>query len=127
MGIVYKLDPTGVETVLHSFMSGPDGFSPRAGVIGDGTGNLYGTTEDGGPANSGVVYKVSAGVETVLHSFTGGVDGKYPYAGVIRDSAGNLYGTTEDGGLRSTGELSTGWTRRATETILHNFGTASTG
>ena len=94
-GVVYKLDTTGNYTVLYSFTGGADGGYPFAGVIRDSAGNLYGTTQYGGTAQQGVVYRLdTAGHETVLHSFTGGADGSRPNAGVIRDSAGNLYGTT---------------------------------
>jgi uncharacterized repeat protein (TIGR03803 family) len=83
------------EVVLHQFTPPAKGATPFAGVIGDSSGNLYGTTESGGQANKGVVYKLDhTGHETVLYSFTGLSDGCYPYGGVIRDSAGNLYGTT---------------------------------
>ena len=98
-GVVFKLDPTGHETVLHSFTGGADGSLPIAGVILDSAGNLYGTTSAGGTANAGVVFRLdSTGQETVLYSFTGGADGRQPYAGVIRDAAGDLYGTTYLGG-----------------------------
>jgi len=43
-GVVYKLDPSGEETVLYSFTGGADGANPYAGVILDAAGNLYGTT-----------------------------------------------------------------------------------
>src|SRR5260370_41536905 len=46
-GTVFKLDPTGIETVLYSFAgfaNGSDGENPKAGVIRDAGGNLYGTT-----------------------------------------------------------------------------------
>jgi uncharacterized repeat protein (TIGR03803 family) len=48
-GTVFKLDPSGKETLLYSFtgMNG-DGRDPVAGVIMDNAGNLYGTTEEGG-------------------------------------------------------------------------------
>jgi uncharacterized repeat protein (TIGR03803 family) len=98
-GVLFELDPAGQESVLYTFPSGSDGANPHAGVIGDGKGNLYGTTYSGGPANAGVVYQVDATGETVLYRFTGGADGKNPNAGVIRDSAGNLYGTTVYGGI----------------------------
>jgi uncharacterized repeat protein (TIGR03803 family) len=45
-GVVYKLDPSGNETVLHSF-SGSDGAFP-VGVVMDSKGNLYGATGQGG-------------------------------------------------------------------------------
>jgi uncharacterized repeat protein (TIGR03803 family) len=106
-GVVFKLDPTGTETVLYSFAEGPDGALPWAGLIRDSTGNLYGTTVTGGTSGYGVVFKVdTTDTETVLYSFTGGTDGANPYAGVIRDSAGNLYGTTLYGGLTGCGTAS---------------------
>ena len=102
LGVVYKVDAAGQETVLYTFPPPHDGASPTAGVVRDSAGNLYGTTGAGGAQNAGVVYKLDrAGQETVLYSFTGGADGGYPHAGVIRDSAGNLYGTTPFGGTGS--------------------------
>jgi uncharacterized repeat protein (TIGR03803 family) len=98
-GVVFELDAAGQETVLYSFTGGADGGYPLAGLISDAAGNFYGTTNGGGTAGLGVVYKLSAaGQETVLYSFPGGPDGALPSAGVIRDAAGNLYGTTADGG-----------------------------
>ena len=47
-GNVFKLDPTGKETVLFSFTGGTDGGHPEGGLIRDSAGNLYGTTQDGG-------------------------------------------------------------------------------
>jgi uncharacterized repeat protein (TIGR03803 family) len=103
-GVVYKVDTTGNETVLYTFTGGADGGEPRAGVVFDAVGNLYGTTSGGGAANAGVVFKLdTAGSETVLYSFTGGADGSHPYAGVILDAAGNLYGTTANGGIKNCG------------------------
>jgi len=106
-GTVFKVDATGVYSLLHSFTGVPDGNSPLAGVVLDATGNLYGTTSTGGVAGGecstygcGTVFKVdAANTETVLHSFTGGAaDGAFPNAGLILDASGNLYGTTTEGG-----------------------------
>src|SRR3984885_3474730 len=131
-GVVYKLDPSGTETVLYTFTGGADGGTPYAGVIRDSAGNLYGTTGRGGtatcplnylgPAGCGVVYKVdTTGQETVLYTFTGGADGGSPYgAGLTIDSEGNLYGTTEFGGTASVGvvfKLDT----TGQETVLYSF------
>jgi uncharacterized repeat protein (TIGR03803 family) len=59
-GIVFRLDTTGKETVLHSFAGGSDGANPTAGLIRDTTGNFYGTTLSGGDAaGDGVVFKLT--------------------------------------------------------------------
>jgi uncharacterized repeat protein (TIGR03803 family) len=104
-GVVYKLDPSGDETVIHKF-NVADGQNPKAGVIRDAAGNLYGTTSDGGSRGLGVVYKIGAtGKETVLLSFND-KDGASPGSGLlIRDTAGNLYGTTESGGAHLEGAV----------------------
>jgi uncharacterized repeat protein (TIGR03803 family) len=65
-GVVFKLDATGKETILHTFTGGADGAGPAAGVIVDKAGNLYGTTAFGGDRNCalgngagcGVVFKL---------------------------------------------------------------------
>ncbi len=120
-GVVYKLDPTGHETVLHNFLGGSDGANPQAGVVRDSAGNLYGTTFSGGPAFAGTVYKVHAnGLYNVLYSFKGGADGANPYAGVFGDSAGNLYGTTYFGGSGNVGVIYKLDAARQ-ETVLHTF------
>jgi uncharacterized repeat protein (TIGR03803 family) len=111
-GTVFKVAPSGTETVLYSFTGGADGGQPTAGLISDAAGNLYGTTYGGGRSGAcfagggscGVVFKLSpTGTYTVLHSFTGGADGGNPDAGLIQDAAGNLYGTTYGGGASSLG------------------------
>jgi len=61
-GTVFKLDTTGTETDLHSFAGGPtDGLYPAGTLIMDKSGNLYGTTEDGGGGNCrcGTVWKLT--------------------------------------------------------------------
>ena len=47
-GTVFKLSPSGVETILYSFTGEEDGGYPEGGVIMDSAGNLYGTTSGGG-------------------------------------------------------------------------------
>jgi uncharacterized repeat protein (TIGR03803 family) len=116
-GVVFKVDTSGTETVLHSFRGG-DGATPFAGLIRDSAGDLYGTTYVGGASGLGVVFKLNKTGETVLYSFTGG-DGAYPGAGLFRDSAGILYGTTLYGAL-DFGEVFMLDTTGA-ETVLHSF------
>ena len=109
-GTVFKVAPDGTETVLYAFKGGSDGMIPYAGLIGDASGNLYGTTSRGGTAEGGscleygcgTIFKVAPdGDETVLYSFcqlTSCADGATPIAGLVADAAGNLFGTTTGGG-----------------------------
>ena len=60
-GTVFKLSPSGTETVLYSFTGGSDGANPEAGLIADRAGNLYGTTMDGGASYSGASSSRRAG------------------------------------------------------------------
>ena len=86
-GVVYKLSPSGQESVLHSFLSGSGGAS-HAGLILDAAGNLYGTA-------SSVVYEISAaGQYTAPLYLAIGTTGGTTDAGVAMDASGNLYGTT---------------------------------
>jgi uncharacterized repeat protein (TIGR03803 family) len=111
-GVVFKLSPTSSgewkETVLHAFIGGfKDGALPLAGVVFDSSGNLYGTTYNGGRGcigyGCGVVFemKPTSGGKwkgVFLTTFTGGFEGGNPYSALILDSAGNLYGTAAIGG-----------------------------
>jgi uncharacterized repeat protein (TIGR03803 family) len=58
-GTVFKLDPSGNETVLYNFTGGKDGKYPSVDRLAiDLAGNLYGTTAEGGSGNNGVVFKI---------------------------------------------------------------------
>jgi uncharacterized repeat protein (TIGR03803 family) len=100
-GIVFALDPTGKEAVIHRFV-GPDGAGPVT-LIANSSGTLFGVTLVGsGRSSWGAIFELTQGsdgkwAETLLYSFTGSSDGGYP-TGIIADRAGNLYGTTEAGG-----------------------------
>jgi uncharacterized repeat protein (TIGR03803 family) len=108
--VIFKLSPRTngdwTETILHNF-NGEDGANPDAALVFDATGNLYGTTFQGGNSKScsgcGTVFKLSQGTndqwtETVLHSFNGD-DGEGPFlGGIIFGAAGKLYGATNTGG-----------------------------
>lgn len=126
-GVVFKLDTSGNETVLHAFTgTGGDGANPYDALVQDPKGNLFGTTVYGGGSSAcsggcGTVFGVNpAGQEAVLYSFKGGADGINPFAGLVRDAEGNLYGTTNLGGSYGQGtvfELDN--TRK--ETVLYTF------
>jgi uncharacterized repeat protein (TIGR03803 family) len=100
VGIVYKIDANGVETILHVF-NGADGGEPLGlTLVGD---TLYGVAIIGGKSNSGTIFKIAPnGAMTTLHAF-GGQDGFTPSGPLVADGAGNLYGTTYGGGAKGNG------------------------
>lgn len=92
-------------TALASFTGG-NGKYPQAGVVLDSSGNLYGTTRNGGALDEGVVFELANGSSsiTAIASFTL-TNGETPEAGVVLDSNGNLYGTTPNGGIANDGTV----------------------
>jgi uncharacterized repeat protein (TIGR03803 family) len=110
-GTVFSLgrskDGSWNETLLHSFpFGGFGGSDPLAGVIFDGTGNIYGTTSYGGSQFEGTVFQLAppGSIEKswtykALYSFGKYPDGNTPEANLTFDKLGNLYGTTVYGGV----------------------------
>jgi len=107
-GTVFQLTPNGsgwAENVLYSFNPNiGDGCTPLAGLIFDGSGNLYGTNYTAGYQGGGTAFELTPdgqGVwtETVLNAFTSGVGDGGLQGALTLDAAGNLYGTTYGGGL----------------------------
>lgn len=123
-GTVFKIAPSGKESVLHSFGHGTDGGFPSAALTSvDGT--LYGTTVFGGAKTFGTVFKITtSGTESVLHSFGGGSNGAEPSAG-LTNVGGTLYGTTSAGGASGWGTVFK-ITVFGRETVLHSFGRGGT-
>lgn len=108
-GAVYKLTPKTngewTERLLYSFKTTNPGGYHSSSVVLDASGNLYGTTGDGGSFGDGMVYELIAPgyKEDTLFSFNE-KDGSAPFGSLILDSAGNLYGTTSEGGLYVDGQ-----------------------
>ncbi len=142
-GTAFRLTPqsdgTWTETVLHDFREGTDyskydGLNPRAGLVSDSAGNLYGTTFYGGePDDRGLVFELSPGAngkwtEKILHVFAN-ENGRYPSGNLTFDAKGNLYGTTygvpyQCGTVFKLTPTATGpWP----ETVLYDFGPSSGG
>jgi uncharacterized repeat protein (TIGR03803 family) len=129
-GTVYKISARGRYTILYTF-TGPEGEFPRAPLIRDSGGSLYGVTEAGGNSlceggGCGTVFKVdTAGKASVLYAFTGGTDGHDPIGGLVRDKQGNLYGTTISGGTSNCAGEGCGIAFKidtsGQETVLHRF------
>jgi uncharacterized repeat protein (TIGR03803 family) len=109
-GTVFQLTPPApkqmqwTKTVLYNFDTGVNGCGPRAGVILDSNGALYGATSEGilkVGGGTGTLFKLTppaAGktlwTESVLYIFKNGADGSDPESDLIFDKNGALYGVT---------------------------------
>jgi uncharacterized repeat protein (TIGR03803 family) len=109
VGVIYKLSPHDSgwkQTILHTFGGRKDGQYPVGGLVIDQSGNLFGTTFDGGVKGGGTVYELSpSGKEwifTTLYSFTGSYGGPY---NKLTLANGNIYGFTEADGANGLGSI----------------------
>jgi uncharacterized repeat protein (TIGR03803 family) len=115
-GTVFKITPSGTFSTLHTFcpQSGcTDGQNPEGALVQATDGNLYGTTQGGGPTQfcgggCGTVFEITAsGTLTTLYIFcsqSNCADGSYPSAGLVQATDGNFYGTTSTGGANGAPE-----------------------
>jgi uncharacterized repeat protein (TIGR03803 family) len=104
VGTVYRMNPSGAVTVLHTFVK-TDGSYPYAGLLQGSDGYFYGTTTSGGSGGRGTVFRMSAdGAFTTLHAFAS-AEGTNPYSALIQGNDGYFYGTTSAGGKNGLGSV----------------------
>ena len=141
-----KGDGTWTESVIFNFTDYSLGGAswPAAGLVRDGSGNLYGTLSIGGPNcwshespyECGAVFELTPNgdgtwTQNILHYFVG-TDGSQPGSGLIFDASGALYGTTPWGGSGKCSansnagcgtvfKLAPNSDGSWTETVLHSF------
>jgi uncharacterized repeat protein (TIGR03803 family) len=121
--------------VLHNFGANGDGSSPRAGLVLDNHGNLYGTTPAGSsnncPYGCGIIFELTPGLdgswsEIVLYDFQGNGDGFNSTAPLIFDHKGNLYGMANCSSVDCASpvvfELMPGSNGAWTESVLYTLG-----
>jgi uncharacterized repeat protein (TIGR03803 family) len=91
-------------TTLVTFDEANGGF-PSAALVQATDGNLYGTTNNGGPGDGGTVFRITpSGTLTTIYDFCSQpncTDGSQPWAALVQASDGNFYGTTGAGGTNS--------------------------
>lgn len=129
-GVLFKVTPAGVETVLYRFTGQADGAFPQD-LINDAAGNIYGAT--GGSymqGNGGTLFKLdTTGALTTLYTFPEGANGTSPRWRLLRSENGVFYGVTQFGGNTTTCALGTvgcgvafSVNAQGTEKVLHTFG-----
>ncbi|HUB68045.1 MAG TPA: choice-of-anchor tandem repeat GloVer-containing protein, partial [Candidatus Methylacidiphilales bacterium] len=106
-GTFFQMTPQGAVTILYSFGSVPnDGTYAGNNLVQGSDGNFYGTTDFGGSAGHGIIFKMTPqGAETILHNFGDGSvanDGTGFSATLVQGADGNFYGTTLYGGSTTT-------------------------
>jgi uncharacterized repeat protein (TIGR03803 family) len=121
-GTVFKLSPSGKETILHRFSGGPpDGANPSTGLVEDAAGNLYGAVEcnAGGVGCQPGVFKLDPNRKLTL------LDQRDEVRGLVLDAAGSLYGTGNGGsqncGVNGCGVVFKLDTNTGQETVLYSF------
>ena len=120
-GAVYSVGLDGTYATVFAFdAKNKGGYRPYGGLVQGPDGALYGTTLQGGTANTGTLFRVTlAGVHTELLSFTG-ANGANPEGHLVVGADGALYGTTMTGGTHDRGtvfKITTG----GTYTLLYSF------
>src|SRR5258708_7556844 len=91
-GVLFRITPSGVYSVLHNFAGGTNGSVPRSALVEASDGNLYGTTEGTGSLGNGsTIYRYTpTGVFSTIYQFDQNTAIIDP---LIQGSDGNLYGT----------------------------------
>lgn len=136
-GTIYKIDPSGNETIIYNFSPANVSGGDPQGVVWGPDGDLYGVAacSYGCYSGGGTIFKVdTSGNLTTLYAFTGGTDGSNPSGALLFDAAGNIYGTTFFGGTgpcNNYGYLGCGTIFKlapdGTETVLYNFQNSADG
>ena len=108
-GTLFKIDTDGNNyAVVHTFAGGESDGYKGLGLLTVSGSVLYGTTQQGGTSNKGVIFKwdPAGPTLTILHSFAGsaGDDGEAP-VGYLLEYNGYLFGMTQKGGAYDKGTV----------------------
>ena len=113
----------------YTGVPGRDNGVPRPNeLVVDKHGNIFGTSQQGGPLNYGTIFEIPAGTNNVLTlaSFDN-TTGVLPEGNLVLDDNGDLFGAASGGGIANRGTL---WELKkgdSTITNLWNFQGGSSG
>ena len=123
-GVIFSMKNDGTSfAVLHSFTGsifGGESYPYGNDFTAVGS-TLYGTTEEGGTNNDGVVFSVNTDGTNlqILHSFTD-TDGGIPTGNLIYSNS-TLYGMAYEGGANNQGDIFSINTDGTGFTVIHSF------
>jgi uncharacterized repeat protein (TIGR03803 family) len=144
-GTVFELTPQAdgswTETTIHKFEpNSADGVVPSSGVVLDSSGDVYGTTLNGGAGvcdrggignnatGCGTIYELKPNpkgiwTETVYGFARGGGFGIFPAGGPLFDKADHVLATTQQGGdgFGTVFELRESKKQGWQQSVLHRF------
>lgn len=111
--LMYSVGLGWTETNPYNFQNGTDGSYPVAGLVFDGSGNLYGAASNGGSGGGGTVFELSPSGDTwtftTLYSFSGTESqpqGCGPWGTLTFNATfTSLYGTTDCDGTNQMGNV----------------------
>lgn len=110
-GVVFKITPAGVYTVLHNFNRTVDnGAFPQLPLALGTDGNFYGVGTDcaGGGCGQADIFQITPkGIFTDLYDFTnfGGNNNSLPLSPLLLATNGTFYSTTEFAGTSNAGSF----------------------
>lgn len=106
-GVIYEYDlSSSTYSVVFNYTAASTGNQPVGGIVQASNGKIYGTTNQGGANNVGVLFEFNpAGNTYSVLSTMASTLGANPQAALIQASNGKLYGTTRIGGANNLGTL----------------------
>jgi len=108
LGVVFRINTDGSGyTNLHDFAGGSDDGKYPTGSLTLSGSKLYGTTQQGGASDNGVIFEIETDGSGYihLHDFAGGSDdGKNPTGGLL-ELGDYFYGMTQEGGASNYGVI----------------------
>jgi uncharacterized repeat protein (TIGR03803 family) len=107
-GVIYSYDPFTNTYVDILDFDGINGGGPDCKLLLATDGNLYGTTNVGGSAGSGVLFRLNPNTNayTILKDFNNvTVEGGFPIGSLVQATNGLIYGTGNSGGINSDGTI----------------------
>jgi uncharacterized repeat protein (TIGR03803 family) len=107
-GTIFRIGENGRNYAIIFHFERALGQGPRGALLTGDDGSLYGTTQFGGGASNGVIYKLNLDGTgfRLLHQFgIGPFDGESAPDGLAKGSDGVLYGVTREGGNSNRGTI----------------------